>query len=161
MYVSTHDSGAYYKYDRYSNSFNYRRQETRTGFLQNPDFPPLVQTSNKHPVLFAAKGSHGIWAQPGNHTFIPIPRLEDVNGFGIPWATWKKIEIIYEEDITRRSFTKNWVHFEGRWGNSKSKCHPLERIGLNLCKFSDGPKGITNRLAHFQCAARPSPAGSS
>lgn len=155
MYVSAHDAGAYYEYDRLTGTFEFRDQETRVGILQKPVFPRSVLTSNKHPVLFAAKGSHGLWTAPGKHRFVRVPRLYDINGFGVPWTTWKNTEIIYTEDLQGRSLRQHWIQFQGRWGNSKTKCHPLKRIGLHFCEFSDGPKGITNRRPHFQCA-RPS-----
>lgn len=59
MYVSAHDAGAYYEYDRLTGTFEFRKQETRVGILQKPVFPRTVLTSNNHPVLFAARGSHG------------------------------------------------------------------------------------------------------
>lgn len=68
MYVSAHDSGAFYSYDRLTGTFEYQRQETRKGILQHPNFPKTVVTSHNHPVLFAAEGSHGLWAAPGKHT---------------------------------------------------------------------------------------------
>ena len=55
MYVSAHDAGAYYAYNRLTGSFEYKRQETRKGILQRPNFPKTVTTFNDHPVLFAAK----------------------------------------------------------------------------------------------------------
>lgn len=51
--------------------------------------------------------------------------------------------------------TPNWLKFRGKWGNQKSKCHPLTKMGLNLCEISDGPTGIPKKVPHFQCA-RPS-----
>jgi hypothetical protein len=56
MYVSAHDAGAFYKYDRLTGTFEYDRQETRKGILQHPNFPKTVITSETHPVLFAAEG---------------------------------------------------------------------------------------------------------
>lgn len=57
MYVSAHDAGAYYIYNRLTGSFEFQRQETRKGILQRPNFPKTVTTHNNHPVLFAAKVS--------------------------------------------------------------------------------------------------------
>uniref|UniRef100_A0A1B0CV26 Vacuolar protein sorting-associated protein 62 n=1 Tax=Lutzomyia longipalpis TaxID=7200 RepID=A0A1B0CV26_LUTLO len=152
MYVSAHDAGAYYEYDRLTGTFEFKRQETRVGILQKPVFPRTVVTSANHPVLFAAKGSHGLWTAPGKHRFIRVPRLYDVNGFGIPWSTWVNTEILYEDEISARSafHQPHWIQFKGRWGNPKSKCHPLKRIGLNFCEYSDGPMGI-RRKPHFHC----------
>lgn len=96
MYVSAHDAGAYYSYNRLTGSFEFRRQETRKGILQRPNFPKTVTTFKNHPVLFAAKGSHGLWTAPGKHRFVKVARLYDINGFGTPWNTWKAVDISYK-----------------------------------------------------------------
>ncbi|KAM7357448.1 uncharacterized protein ACRADG_002798 isoform 2-T7 [Cochliomyia hominivorax] len=154
MYVSAHDAGAYYVYNRLTGSFEYKRQETRKGILQRPNFPKTVTTFNDHPVLFAAKGSHGLWTAPGKHRFVKVARLYDINGFGTPWNTWKHVEITYENlKSYGRALTPSWLSFKGKWGNPKSKCHPFKRIGLNFCEFTDGPTGIPLKEPHFQCGA--------
>lgn len=96
MYVSAHDAGAYYSYNRLTGAFEFRRQETRKGILQRPNFPKTVTTFKNHPVLFAAKGSHGLWTAPGKHRFVKVARLYDINGFGTPWNTWKAVDISYK-----------------------------------------------------------------
>lgn len=55
MYVSAHDAGAYYSYEKLTGTFNFVSQETRKGILQRPIFPKTVLTSGNHPVLFAAQ----------------------------------------------------------------------------------------------------------
>ena len=30
-----------------------------------PNFPPVLQVSGKHPIMYSANGSHGLWAAPG------------------------------------------------------------------------------------------------
>jgi len=67
MYVSVHDAGAFYRFDRNRRKFVFNRQEVRKGFLQKPKFPEVVHLTDEgnHPVLFAAKGSHGLWTAPG------------------------------------------------------------------------------------------------
>lgn len=69
MYVSAHDAGAFYKYDETAKIFVFNRQEIRKGFIQRPTFPPVVKlyknNEGHHPILFAAKGSHGLWTAPG------------------------------------------------------------------------------------------------
>lgn len=104
MYVSVHDSGAYYSYSKLTNTFEYKSQETREGILQRPIFPKTVVTSDSHPVLFAAEGSHGLWSSPGKHRFVRMPRLYDINGFGRPWETWQNIEIIYNSGMKSNKF---------------------------------------------------------
>ncbi|XP_011186880.1 uncharacterized protein LOC105214891 isoform X1 [Zeugodacus cucurbitae] len=154
MYVSAHDAGAYYSYNRLTGSFEFKKQETRKGILQRPNFPKTVTTFNNHPVLFAAKGSHGLWTAPGKHRFVKVARLYDINGFGTPWNTWKSVEISYENlKSYGRALVPSWLSFKGKWGNPKSKCHPFRRIGLNFCEYTDGPTGIPLKEPHFQCDA--------
>ncbi|XP_037933593.1 uncharacterized protein LOC119668221 [Teleopsis dalmanni] len=156
MYVSAHDAGAYYSYNRLTGSFEFKKQETRKGILQRPNFPKTVTTFNNHPVLFAAKGSHGLWTAPGKHRFVKVARLYDINGFGTPWKTWKSVDITYENlKSFGRSLVPTWLSFKGKWGNPKSKCHPFRRIGLNFCEYTDGPTGIPLKEPHFQCNAAP------
>ncbi|KAH8270144.1 hypothetical protein KR018_004657 [Drosophila ironensis] len=154
MYVSAHDAGAFYSYNRLTGSFEFSRQETRKGILQRPNFPKTVTTFKNHPVLFAAKGSHGLWTAPGKHRFVKVARLYDINGFGTPWNTWKAVDISYENLRSYgRSLVPDWLTYRGKWGNPKSKCHPFRRIGLNFCEFTDGPTGIPLKEPHFQCGA--------
>ncbi|XP_031622573.1 uncharacterized protein LOC116340290 [Contarinia nasturtii] len=151
MYVSAHDAGAYYQYERLTGTFDFRRQETRKGILQHPNFPRTVVTSKNHPVLFSAQGSHGLWTAPGKHRFVRVARLFDINGFGTAWPTWKQVEISFDSERTGRSIGPEWLRFFGRWGNPKSRCHPLKKLGLNFCEFSDGPTGIPLKKPHFFC----------
>ncbi|XP_030384948.1 uncharacterized protein LOC115632105 [Scaptodrosophila lebanonensis] len=154
MYVSAHDAGAYYSYNRLTGAFEFKRQETRKGILQRPNFPKTVTTFKDHPVLFAAKGSHGLWTAPGKHRFVKVARLYDINGFGTPWNTWKSVDISYENLRSYgRSLVPDWLTYRGKWGNPKSKCHPFRRIGLNFCELTDGPTGIPLKEPHFQCGA--------
>ncbi|XP_017956001.1 uncharacterized protein LOC108651076 isoform X2 [Drosophila navojoa] len=154
MYVSAHDAGAYYSYSHLTGAFEFRRQETRKGILQRPNFPKTVTTFNNHPVLFAAKGSHGLWTAPGKHRFVKVARLYDINGFGTPWNTWKAVDISYKNLRSHgRALAPDWLTYRGKWGNPKSKCHPFRRIGLNFCEFTDGPTGIPLKEPHFQCGA--------
>ncbi|XP_039432743.1 uncharacterized protein LOC120415324 [Culex pipiens pallens] len=155
MYVSAHDAGAFYSYERLTGTFEYRSQETRKGILQRPTFPKTVITSGNHPVLFAAEGSHGLWTAPGKHKYVRVPRLYDVNGFGTPWTTWRSVEVIHEGDSRgRTSLNPKWLKFNGRWGNPKNRCHPLKRFGLHICEMTDGPTGIPRKKPHFKCKKR-------
>lgn len=104
--MSAHDAGAFYTYDKLTGTFEYKRQETRKGILQHPVFPKTVITSDNHPVLFAAEGSHGLWASPGKHRFVRVPRLYDINGFGQPWQTWNNVEIIYNDAKCKNGMLK-------------------------------------------------------
>ncbi|XP_033341958.1 uncharacterized protein LOC117229525 [Megalopta genalis] len=149
MYVSAHDAGAYYRYDLRSGTFVYESQETRKGIFQKPIFPERVFTAGgSHPILFSARGSHGLWTAPGKHKFVRLPRLYDESGFGTAWPTWKKIELLLKEE---NSILPGWMSFRGKWGNPKSNCHPLARLGFNICEFVDGPTGIPMKKTSFRC----------
>ncbi|XP_029047636.2 uncharacterized protein LOC114878232 isoform X2 [Osmia bicornis bicornis] len=149
MYVSAHDAGAFYRYDLRSGTFVYESQETRKGIFQKPIFPERVFTAGgSHPILFSARGSHGLWTAPGKHKFVRLPRLYDESGFGTAWPTWKKMELLLKED---NSVLPSWMTFKGKWGNPKSNCHPLARLGFNICEFVDGPTGIPMKRSSFRC----------
>lgn len=149
MYVSAHDAGAFYRYEPRTKTFVYESQETRKGIFQKPIFPARVFTSeDSHPVLFSARGSHGLWTAPGKHKFVRLPRLYDESGFGAAWPTWKYVEVLSNKDS---SALPGWMSFKGKWGNPKSNCHPLVRFGFNICEFVDGPTGIPMKKFNFQC----------
>lgn len=120
MYISTHDAGAYYMYERLTGTFDFRSQETRKGIFQKPNFPKTVRTSQDHPVLFSAEGSHGLWTAPGKHRFVRVPRLFDVNGFGTPWSTWKNIDFSYANERSGRTMGPEWLQFYGRFVEKNS-----------------------------------------
>lgn len=152
MYVSAHDAGAFYRYDPRSGTFAYERQETRKGIFQKPIFPERVYTSEgRHPVLFSARGSHGLWTAPGKHRFVRLPRLYDESGFGDAWPTWMRVELLSPESQDRGNVTPGWMKFTGKWGNPKSNCHPLARLGFDICEFVDGPTGIPMKKMNFVC----------
>lgn len=86
-----------------------------------------------------------------------MPRLYDINGFGkfiykfcwikihfshfitgIPWTTWDNVKIFFSDRMDYDKSTPSWLKFRGKWGNQRSKCHPLTRVGLHLCEISDG-----------------------
>eukprot|EP00102_Acyrthosiphon_pisum_P013400 XP_008182958.2 PREDICTED: LOW QUALITY PROTEIN: vacuolar protein sorting-associated protein 62 [Acyrthosiphon pisum] len=148
MYVSVHDAGAFYGFDRNRRKFVFNRQEVRKGFLQKPKFPEVVHLTDEgnHPVLFAAKGSHGLWTAPGKHKYVRIPRLYDDSGYGFPWKTWLKVEV-----LNSSKKLPIWMQYYGKWGNQRSKCHPLSKMGLQICQFTDGPTGIPMKQHDFRC----------
>ncbi|XP_024886992.1 uncharacterized protein LOC112464304 [Temnothorax curvispinosus] len=149
MYVSAHDAGAFYRYDPRNGNFVYESQETRKGLFQKPIFPEKVYTAGgSHPILFSARGSHGLWTAPGKHKFVRVPRLYDESGFGTAWPTWKRLELLFEED---NEPLPGWMTFKGKWGNPSSNCHPLAKLGFNICEFVDGPTGIPMKKFNFRC----------
>lgn len=82
----------------------------------------------------------------GKHKYVRLPRLYDVSGYGIPWKTWKQTDIIHSNEKL-----PSWMFYLGKWGNPRDKCHPLSRIGLNICQITDGPYGILKKRRNFSC----------
>lgn len=154
MYVSTHDVGAFYQYSEKYQRFEFKKREIRKGILQRPVFPSVMKLAapGHRPVLFSARGSHGLWTAPGRHRFVRLPRLHDDSGFGVPWMTWKNIWILKAHSRTPR----NWLRFRGKWGNRKSRCHPVSKLGINICEISDGPTGIPLKKINFRCGTKTS-----
>jgi hypothetical protein len=73
MYVSTHEAGALYLAPlRYPGQvWDFKGYEVRKGIkIGTPRFPKnAFNLSSGRPVLFAAKGSHGLWTLPGQYFF--------------------------------------------------------------------------------------------
>lgn len=145
MFVSVHDVGAFYKYIPGSKIFKYDRQKFREGFTLGLKFPPFIRMFKGRPVLYSALGSHGLWAAPGKFKFMRIPPLYDVTGHGVPWKTWKALQIY---DLTD-SKLPTWMKFLGKWGNPKSNCFLPDDLGI--CEYNEGPAGIYERKNDFEC----------
>lgn len=145
MFLSVHNTGAYYKYDAFSKVFRFTRKLMTKGLIDRANFPPMIRTLEGRPILFVAKGSHGLWSAPGEFQYVRVPRLYDQNGYGIPWKTWKDLRV-HRLGVNQ---PPGWMKYLGRWGNPKSNCLLFHRLGF--CEFSDGPPGILGRQHYFQC----------
>ncbi|KAF4518892.1 hypothetical protein B566_EDAN015284 [Ephemera danica] len=153
MYVSTHEAGALYSLPpdsqhRGGRTWTYSGHELRRGGrLQNPRFPRRgFALQSGRPVLFAAKGSHGLWTLPGRHKYVTFPNLEDETGFGIAWNTWQNLQVLAWPASGMDQ--PRWLGFQGHWGNPRSGCHPLSQ---QVCQISDGPQGIPMKKHAFRC----------
>ncbi|XP_059490480.1 uncharacterized protein LOC132205448 isoform X2 [Neocloeon triangulifer] len=152
MYVSTHEAGALYLAPMFQSEriWNFKGYEVRKGIkIGTPRFPKSAfNLDSGRPVLFAAKGSHGLWTLPGRHKYVSFPALEDETGFGTMWRTWQGLQIMAwppkEDD-------PEWLKFEGHWGGEKQDCHPLSE---KVCSQSDGPRGIPTKTHSFRCLAQ-------
>lgn len=144
LYLAVHDGGVYYNYDPLREIFKYEAQVDGKGVVPAQKYPPIVRLQNGHPVLFSAYGSHGLWAAPGEHYFVKIPRLTDRNDYGTPWKTWNNIAVYH---VGKSFGLPNWVAFKGHWGNPKSKCLLFKKI----CENSDGPTGVLRKKQDFYC----------
>ena len=117
--------------------------------------------SGDHPIIFSAKGSHGMWAQPGAHDYTPNKvmdllgaQLIDECATGTEWNTWEHLWV--------RKFggsydgNTEWLNYEGRWGNLERDCKKvdtatwcvkgecldwLDFLDFEFCKLESGPSG--------------------
>jgi hypothetical protein len=137
IYLSAHDFGKLYPWDDID-----------------------IQKDSTHPIVYAAWGSHGIWATIGEHVYrsIEICDFVDYTGAGDPWDTWEYVEA-YDYD-TRTGLTGNawptWMskaYDDGRlgytdpasgpiyrWGNDKKMCVDPNPFDIP-CQREQGPTG--------------------
>ena len=101
-----------------------------------------LRVFRSHPVLYVARGSHGVWPAPGVHLYSRLAQLSDVTAAGVPWKTWQRLELLHRRP-------PQWLRFLGRWGNPANCWHLLGA----LCALSGGPTGIPLKEADFQCPA--------
>ncbi|XP_043194620.1 putative vacuolar protein sorting-associated protein TDA6 [Amphibalanus amphitrite] len=142
LYISAHEFGAYYNYNRATNLYQFASQVNRGGFPVSPQYPPTLQVFRTHPVLYVARGSHGLWPSAGTHVYSRLAHLSDVTAAGTPWKTWQQLELLHRRP-------PQWLSFLGRWGNPAGCWHLLGA----LCALSGGPTGIPLKEADFQCPA--------
>ena len=113
-----------------------------------------ISFTGTHPIVYAAKGSHGLWRSSGDHTYETLvyngEDLEDECSEGTAWNTWNNVNVIpYESDYNDYSVDSHtFLKFEGRWGNEKSGCGSfgiLEEIS-GECQLNDGPRGPQKKI---------------
>ncbi|XP_063881478.1 uncharacterized protein LOC135111735 isoform X1 [Scylla paramamosain] len=149
MYVSAHTFGAYYTYDATNNRFIYEYEDTREGIPMSPVYPKIIHLSGgSHPILYSARGSHGLWGAEGTNQYNSLPLLQDETGKGTPWKIWKNLKLIDVQDPLSMQPYRHWWKYEGRWGNPSSKCHVLL---AGLCEHVKGPTGIPRKRVNFPC----------
>ncbi|MBD1373566.1 Vps62-related protein [Hazenella sp. IB182357] len=109
-------------------------------------------------VIYSARGSHGSWKDPGNHTYLNlvVDTLQDVTSAGTAWDTWNSVEA-YDFDLQEGLSGKPWPAWLSndntwteagknpsdalaggirKWGNSEDGCN-----FTGLCVNSGGPHG--------------------
>ena len=100
----------------------------------------LAMHGGTHAVVYCAKGSHGMWPDPGRHVYTKIPNgdtLIDEASSGLNWYIWENLKPVQYNPSFHYSGEFKFLGFLGRWGNRKDGCH----IFGNLCQLDDGPTG--------------------
>eukprot|EP00058_Branchiostoma_floridae_P006054 XP_002591542.1 hypothetical protein BRAFLDRAFT_92771 [Branchiostoma floridae] len=106
----------------------------------------VVQMEGTHPILYSAKGSHGLWSTKGTHTYKKIlvnEKLQDETSAGTAWDTWKNVLYIKYRPDGGYTGSWTWLNFKGRWGNKKDGCAAESVAGE--CVRNSGPKSLNYR----------------
>ena len=133
-YLWIHDSAIT---NKYGGAFAWNGREfSRKGIA--------LKTYNGHPIVYSADGSHGIWPNPGKHTYknVGVDTLSDYTADGgTYWNTWNNLKIVEYNKNRQYSGEFQFLEFKGRWGNKQSGCnHPVKTFG-GECILNDGPTG--------------------
>ncbi len=86
--------------------------------------PWFLAWEGDHPIVYSAKGSHGIWAQPGEHYYLVAAGdlMSDDTDAGIRWETWRQVQ-----DAADLKYANLLYAYEGDWGN--------RRMGWSVCDY--------------------------
>ena len=119
----------------------------------------------EHPVVYAAQGSHGLYADAGRHTYKRLPNgdsLNDDTSAGTLWDTQQALKVFAWQPVGSFTGEWSWLNYTGRWGNPKSGCTFSEPIS-GECVLDDGPVGPPMKAAfdpHMQpLDGAPAPRG--
>jgi len=131
------------------------------------EWDDIPKTDNTHPIIYSAKGSHGLWLEPGEHVYKVIVEglvnLSDLTGEGTAWDTWNNLEA-YNYNLEQGLAGSTWplwmsTDFEDpgacdptnpacgpiyRWGNFERGCEILG-IDLGFCRLESGPTGPVSK----------------
>lgn len=129
----------------------------------------IVGKTGTHPVVFAARGSHGLWTAPGDHLYrnTSVGALYDSTSAGAAWDTWNNI-VAFDFRWKRGLGASNWPRWMDkdyavnpnsprngnsdpasgaifRWGNGENGCGGVfkiyKEVSGNNCRLNDGPTG--------------------
>ncbi|MCP3668962.1 MAG: Vps62-related protein, partial [Gammaproteobacteria bacterium] len=123
-----------------------------------------IEYEDNRPIVYAAKGSHGVYPSPGKVVWETIKigavgidlykrELIDEMDRGYLWDTQNNLNVFIPESIIKESaenaqaspqeITFNWgdeplLYYMGRWGNNKDACFKVDASFLFFKKFSTG-----------------------
>ncbi|MCY1015348.1 discoidin domain-containing protein [Pyxidicoccus sp. MSG2] len=104
-----------------------------------------------NPELYAALGSHGLYPEPGRHTYRELVNgdsLFDDTSRGIRWDGWVQPVVFPWQEPGTYTGSLAWLNITSRWGNPKSGCVISERW-TGECVLNSGPEAPMMRdFAH-------------
>ncbi|XP_046988545.1 uncharacterized protein LOC124594223 [Schistocerca americana] len=126
----THHRSAVYGWDSARGAFSLL--EPAAGFPAT-----VAATADGRPILYAADGSHGLWAKPGRHVFAPALGLWDECSAGGEWRTWERVSALGAAP---------WRRYLGRWGPPASVqfAEPNEDLLIEESKQPSSSTHLTN-----------------
>jgi hypothetical protein len=92
--------------------------------------------------VYAAKGSHGLYAESGKHVYQNLPNgdyLADYTGDGVAWDTWKTVVPFEWQPTGTYTGALSFLNIQSRWGNPKSGCGFWDDLS-GECILNDGPE---------------------
>jgi hypothetical protein len=109
----------------------------------SPNDPPNYHSSDPdaRPIVYVAKGSHGMWSRAGKFTYVNVKlfKLQDLTSDGgVYWDTQNSLTTINYPDNYTGSLS--WLNFQGDWGN-KGSTHCWWHFIYKECELIDGPNG--------------------
>ena len=127
------------------------------------DWDEITKVNNTpHPIVYSAKGSHGIWRESGDHFYGEVIQgvnlIDQTNDSGTYWDTWNYLEA-FDYNLAQGLSGNNWPLWmstdyddPGDCGDpSNPACGPIFRWGnskytnyyclAGFCRLEDGPTG--------------------
>lgn len=110
---------------------------------------PDITKQETHPIVYAAKGSHGYYAKPGDHVYkeTAVGDLVDYTSAGSAWQTWNQLAT-FDFDGQQSLDGNSWP----RWMDTDYVVGKTERPGNNdpasgaIFRWGTGPNGCGGAL---------------
>lgn len=100
-----------------------------------------LQLSEGRPTIYAADGSHGLYADTGRHSYQSLANGDDLADYTDPGMLWDTgSTVIPFEWQASNTYTAplDWLNITSRWGNPKEGCELVESV-TGECVLNDGP----------------------
>jgi len=101
-----------------------------------------VEIEGGHPVVYAAKGSHGLYAFEGSYKYASAATtdLKDHMNKGTVWNTYSNVKFTPYKSIGDYDGEWSFMNFDGRWGNPEDGCYDVPGHDT-YCLLESGPTG--------------------
>ncbi|MFY1831952.1 Vps62-related protein [Myxococcus fulvus] len=121
-------------------AYVYMSQHSEGGFFEFGN--KAMALEGFRPTAYAAKGSHALYASPGEFAYEHIPvlgPLVDVTGHGVSWNTWDRPVIFHWQPMGTFTGSLAWLNITSDWGNDKAGCDNIATQISGQCILNAGP----------------------